>query len=132
MVLQRWQTVYLLIAVIVMALAAYLPATVCQSCVYAVGGGMLAYYILNGVNALLLLVTIFKFKNLKLQKSLCAVAMLLMLGSYGVLTANCLWVEGTEVTWIALFPAFAFICTFLAKGRIVSDYNLLRDCERLR
>ena len=66
MVLQRWQTVYLLISVIAMALAAAFPAVeplrVAQP-VVELGGAVLVARVLAAAIAVFLLVTITKFKN---------------------------------------------------------------------
>ena len=76
MVLQRWQTVYLLISVIAMALAAAFPAVeplrVAQP-VVELGGAVLVARVLAAAIAVFLLVTITKFKNLKMQQMLCSV-----------------------------------------------------------
>ena len=73
MVLQRWQTVYLLISVIAMALAAAFPAVeplrVAQP-VVELGGAVLVARVLAAAIAVFLLVTITKFKNLKMQQML--------------------------------------------------------------
>ena len=77
MVLQRWQTVYLLISVIAMALAAAFPLRVAQP-VVELGGAVLVARVLAAAIAVFLLVTITKFKNLKMQQMLCSVGVLLM------------------------------------------------------
>ena len=107
MVLQRWQSVYLLIAAIALGLATFMPVfdivrldksvlpVDLQSLESAAMPGGYAYFILLALSALLSLITIFKYKNLKLQK-------------------------------------FALICTFLAKSRIIHDDRLIHAADRLR
>ncbi len=94
-----------------------------------------AYFILVGVSAVMSLITIFKFKNLKLQKTLCSVTMLLIIVAY-IVVALCsnLLVEDAVLHWdlASLIPAFALICVFLAKGRVVHDYRLIHEADRLR
>ncbi len=94
-----------------------------------------AYFILVAVSAVMSLITIFKFKNLKLQKTLCSVTMLLIIVAY-IVVALCsnLLVEDAVLHWdlASLIPAFALICVFLAKGRVVHDYRLIHEADRLR
>ena len=94
MVLQRWQTVYLLISVIAMALAAAFPAVeplrVAQP-VVELGGAVLVARVLAAAIAVFLLVTITKFKNLKMQQMLCSVGVLLMLAEIALWLADILW-----------------------------------------
>lgn len=91
MVLQRWQTVYLLISVIAMALAAAFPAVeplrVAQP-VVELGGAVLVARVLAAAIAVFLLVTITKFKNLKMQQMLCSVGVLLMLAEIAVVAGG--------------------------------------------
>ena len=94
MVLQRWQSVYLLIAAIALGLATFMPVfdivrldksvlpVDLQSLESAAMPGGYAYFILLALSALLSLITIFKYKNLKLQKSLCSINMLLIIAAY--------------------------------------------------
>lgn len=134
MVLQRWQTVYLLISVVAMALAAFFPAVGGACGLSLCGGGLTAvYHILSGVTALLMLVTIFKFKNLRLQKTLCSCGMLLCAAAC-VLVVLDYFLQGQALplNLSALLPFFAFVCVMLAKGRIAKDDKLLHDSERLR
>ena len=151
MVLQRWQTVYLFIAVIALALTLFMPVfevfgidgTANGISLCSLIGGVTTgtvqlayvYFILTAVSAVMSLVTIFKFKNLKLQKSLCSVIMLLIIVAY-VVIAVCSNLTGgfSAVKWdlASLMPAFALICVFLAKTRITHDYNLIHAADRLR
>ena len=124
MVLQRWQTVYLLISVIAMALAAAFPAVeplrVAQP-VVELGGAVLVARVLAAAIAVFLLVTITKFKNLKMQQMLCSVGVLLMLA-----------VVEPRFTMTAPLPVLALACTLMAKSRIQKDYKIIHDCDRLR
>lgn len=147
MVLQRWQSVYLLIAAIALGLAAYLPVfdivaldksvlpvDILSLKSTAIPGGY-AYFILIALSAILSLITIFKYKNLKQQKSLCSVNMLLIIAAYITIAVCANITASIEIArWqmASLLPAFALICTFLAKNRIIHDYKLIHDADRLR
>lgn len=147
MVLQRWQSVYLLIAAIALGLATFLPVfdivTLDKSLLpielsslesAAIPGGY-AYFILLALSALLSLITIFKYKNLKLQKSLCSVNMLLIIAAYITIAVCANFTDGIQIVrWqmASLLPAFALVCTFLAKSRIIHDDKLIHAADRLR
>lgn len=147
MVLQRWQTVYLFIAAVLSGIAVFSPV-----CGIASPAGMenlslanllqgtthlqaaLAYFILTALAALLAFATIFKYKDLKRQQSLCSVTMLLILAAYAILFICRFSIENATVDWkiASLAPAFALICTLLAKNRIAADYKLIHAADRLR
>ena len=135
MVLQRWQTVYLLISVIAMALAAAFPAVeprVAQP-VVELGGAVLVARVLAAAIAVFLLVTITKFKNLKMQQMLCSVGVLLMLAEIAVVAGGYFMaVVEPRFTMTAPLPVLALACTLMAKSRIQKDYKIIHDCDRLR
>ena len=147
MVLQRWQSVYLLIAAIALGLATFMPVfdivrldksvlpVDMQSLESAAMPGGYAYFILLALSALLSLITIFKYKNLKLQKTLCSVNMLLIIGAYITIAVCANFTAAIEIArWqmASLLPAFALVCTFLAKNRIIHDDRLIHAADRLR
>ena len=146
MVLQRWQSVYLLISAIALGAAAFMPVFHVQAGleitpleISTLGTGMMpggyAYFILVALSALMSLLTIFKLKNLKLQKNLCSVNMLLIIAAYITIALCANLTEGiSAISWdiASLLPAFALVCTFLAKSRIIHDYKLIHDADRLR
>lgn len=136
MVLQRWQSVYLLISVIAMALAAAVPAVeplrVAQP-VAEMGGAVLVARVLAAVVAVFLLVTIFKFKNLKLQQTLCSVGILLALVDVALVAMGYFAaVVEPRLTMTAPLPVLAAACVLMAKSRIRKDYRIIHDCDRLR
>ncbi len=153
MVLQRWQSVYLFIADVALGLSLFMPVFDIESqldggmktlslCSLSQGAAAVgleassyAYFILIAVSAVMSLITIFKFKNLKLQKTLCSVTMLLIIVAY-IVVALCgnLLIEDAVLHWdlASLIPAFALICVFLAKGRVMHDYRLIHEADRLR
>ena len=148
MVLQRWQTVYLLIAVILMIVTNFVPvmtigdATGVVDVTFAnvLGAessqiGMTAYFVLADVCALLSLLTIFKFKNLKLQMQLCSVLELLYLAAVAVAVVDVMMLPADAVVEVALGAfavPFAMICTFLARAGVKKDRDLLKSVEHFR
>ena len=136
MVIQRIQTVYLLLAAIAMAVFAFLPAV-------AVGQEMIGAftqpnYLLACLDALvvvLAVIAIFKFKNLKLQMKLCAIDALLTLVL--VTVAVVLAFRGHDASqvvpslWLML-PVAAVVLFVLARRAIARDKKLLSDSTRLR
>lgn len=148
MVLQRWQTVYLLIAVILMIVANFVPvmtigdvagvADVTFANVLSAESshlGMTAYFILADVCALLSLLTIFKYKNLKLQMQLCTVLELLYLAAVAVAVVQVVMLPADAVVKFALGAfavPFAMICTFLARSGVKKDRDLLKSVEHFR
>lgn len=152
--LQRIQTVYLLIIVALTVAMLFLPLAVLQSgdqlfCFDATGISTLAnqselvyptwgLFVLTAIIALLALFTIFLFKKRMLQIRLCIFNAILMLGIYGMV-AFFIWnLEGQldEVTFsvkFALsFPIISLILDYLAIRNIGADEALVRSLDRLR
>lgn len=148
MVIQRWQSVYLLIAAIALTILTFsnaLTMTDITGCHQinltallqegAVMTGMLNFYILTALSAILSLVNIFKFKNLKQQRRICWITILLL--AIAIVTAvvnQILLPEGATVNWalpVYLIP-FAMCCIYLASVRIKKDEDLLKSADRIR
>ena len=112
MVIQRLQSLYLFIAMVLMA-------------VFVV---------------LFILLTIVKFKNLKLQKRMAWLSILLVLSfavSFGlyasfVVSAIDANAVSCDIKFVALLPLLAVILMAMAIGRIKADMKLLSDSDRLR
>ena len=145
MVLQRWQSVFLLIAA--MAMVAYLCMPVMtlmnESGVVSVnalgcGENGVANYLLLTLDALiaiLALVTIFKYRQLKFQQRLCHVIVLLLVALLASVTVLALMQRGhaiAVVSYSVLLPFAALFFTIWAGKRIKADRKLLSDSERLR
>ncbi len=83
----------------------------------------------------MLLVTIFKYRDLKLQQRLCKVNILLIVAL--IMTIAVMWLMqrgqaiGVLTPWVAL-PFVALFFTMWASGRIKADRKLLSDSERIR
>lgn len=152
--LQRIQTVYLLIIVALIVAMLFLPLAVLQA-----GDQFLSFdatgistmtaqpeliyptwglFALTAIVALLSLFTIFLFKKRMLQIRLCIFNAILMLGIYGMF-AFFIWnLKGqmADVTLnlkIALaFPIVGVILDYLAIRNIGADETLVRSLDRLR
>lgn len=140
MVLQRWQTVHLFFAAVMMIVFIFLPVfsfpvagggvfTMSASC-GQIGNCILL--ILDVLVVLLLLVTIFKFRDLKLQQQLCSISMLIMVSLMAYIGYLAYWQQSASFTlWVAL-PVLALLLTWWARRCIKSDRKLLSDSARIR
>jgi hypothetical protein len=108
------------------------PLRVAQP-VVELGGAVLVARVLAAAIAVFLLVTITKFKNLKMQQMLCSVGVLLMLAEIAVVVGGYFMaVVEPRFTMTAPLPVLALACTLMAKSRIQKDYKIIHDCDRLR
>lgn len=150
MVIQRWQSVLLLIATIFMAIFSF--SSLCE--IKLEGNSFIlnafgienlndpeanqsVYYLfgLSLLSAILSLIAIFMYRNTRFQKILCRINMLIMLAVYAVVMIipyNSF--AGADVVWSLsiVFPAIAMISTFVAHRLIVSDENKLKSYDRIR
>ena len=141
MVIQRIQTVYLLLAAIIMGVFAFVPvikflspdglfinAYDSMQC----GVWMIALEVLIAVLAI---ITIFKYRDLKGQIRLTNILMLLLLALI-IAIPVVLWRlhDGANVslTLFYIMPFVALILVWLAKKGIKHDKKLLADSERIR
>lgn len=155
LMIQRIQTVYLLIIVILMATTLFLPLATLgigsDFCRFDATGlstiageqseliyPAWALFALAAVIALIAMVTIFLFRRRILQIRLCIFNALLMLGFYGLVVYQ-LWdikqiVEAYSFSGkIALtFPLISLILDYLAIRNIGADEVLVRSLDRLR
>jgi predicted ferric reductase len=156
--LQRIQTVYLILVAVLMTLAAVLPVAeyfdVAKNIVYQLDmrgfvqlnpdGTFLSAISTNpvtfifGIILVVTIMTIFKYKNRKQQFRLCTVNFLLIL-IYTIVLAVVIFVGknklvGTELTLKipAVFSIVALILNYLAMRGIAKDENLVKSMDRLR
>ena len=149
MVIQRIQSVYLLIAVILMAVFAFFPALT-----FELGGRQFVYGALEagkvGVThidplmlmlvvliSLLALIDIFLFKNLQRQMTVCFVDIILGLAMLVAIGIQAFYVNGKDgVTltwqWYLLLPILSIVFLMLAHKAMSRDKKMLRDSDRLR
>ena len=149
MVIQRIQSVYLLIAVILMAIFAFFPVLT-----FEVGSKSFVYGALETGNvgmthidplmlvlvllvALLALIDIFLYKNLQRQMTVCFVDIIIalsMLVAIGIQTyiLSTHEILNLRLQWFLLLPVFAIIFLMLAHKAMSRDKKALRDSDRLR
>lgn len=145
MVLQRIQSLYLLLAAILMSIFTFMPVI---SLVNDGGEFLVGAVTTNGVNqqsylllildlliVALSLVTIFKFKNLKKQISFCSILLLLvitLLVCIGVMMVMQKGIAIAIVQWPIAFPFVAMVLVTLARSGMKHDKKVLSDSERIR
>lgn len=139
MVIQRWQSVLLLIAVVLMCIFCATPyaqitaAEAAAQPVYAADAPV--FLILNIVIAVILFIAIFLFKNLKLQMRVTLISIVLIATS--MVTCTILMTTKTpdaELIWtggVVLLLA-ALICAIYGLRFMRKDHKLLRSYDRLR
>ena len=155
--IQRKQTLFLLVAVIASLLCFFMPIGVIlpkgmggvvslynlgfvdDNGTITVSGTCLPLFILLAVSTALSLVTIFLYKNRKLQLSLCATNLLFSVLWYidYALLFFCMVtvpeVEGNvEVKFAASLPLIAIIMVVLARKGVADDEKLVRAADRIR
>ena len=90
---------------------------------------------LDALIAILALVTIFKYRQLKFQQRLCHVIVLLLVALLASVAVLALMQRGhaiAVVSYSVLLPFAALFFTIWAGKRIKADRKLLSDSERLR
>lgn len=156
MVIQRWQSVMLLIAAAMMACFAFFSLGQVQTEDYSLNFTSIGFtyegeaadgapthtflstwyfFIMTITTAVLYLIDIFLFKNLGLQIKVSLVSILLTIASMA--TCGCLGytaVEGYSVSWSTniLFPFIALIAGIVANSLMRSDRKKLRAVDRIR
>ena len=154
--IQRKQTLFLLLAIIAYAVCLFLPIASVEpktmgidTLIYNLGlvsdGGikvsntLLPLFLDLVVRVALALVTIFKYKNRKAQMSLCSITMLFSLLWYidyvliylGMIPVA--EVEGAmEVKFAACLPFISIILVAMAKKGINDDEKLVKAADRIR
>ena len=119
--IQRIQTVYLLLAALCAALNAVL------------GAGVPWLWIASVVMALGAVGTIFLYQQRPLQATLCTVLMAVGVVYYLAVGAYQHTLGGTlQFTWPMALPALAIVCCFMARKRIMKDEKLVRSLDRIR
>ncbi len=140
MVIQRWQSVLLLIAVALMCVfcaTPYATRTVVESAEMApvFVSDAPVYLVLNIAIAVLLFISIFLFKNLRLQMKVTLVSIVLIVASMltcGIMLyasmpdAALIWTGGV------LLLVAALVCAIFGLRFMRRDHNLLRSYDRLR
>lgn len=154
MVIQRWQSILLLMAAVVMGCFTFCSLGQVQTTDFTYNFTSLGFYqegittdgievnyptwyffVLSLTTTVLLLIDIFLFKNLNLQKKICIVSLVFVIASGA--TAGCLGytaIVGGTIGWssVALCPFVAIVGILLAYGCMVRDHNRLKAVDRIR
>lgn len=143
MVIQRWQSVWLLIAGILVAVFCCLPMAMVtgdmtgpDSVTLLRPADVPVFLVVNILVAVLLVMSIFLYKNTKRQKTMTMISMLLivvMMVTETMILFN--WDSAMgEIEWLgSIFLLLgALVFAFLAYRGIRSDERLLKAADRLR
>ena len=122
MVIQRKQSLFLLIAAILMGIYAFMALLINAK----------GEVILGGMS----FVTIFKFKSMRFQKKLCIINILLIIASLATTCTVAFMQEDCDLigslTYFNILPIVAIIFLLLAHKGISHDQKLLRGSSRIR
>lgn len=134
MVIQRWQSMYLFLASIMMGIFCYLPLA-SQADIDFRPYQQPVYLILNVLIAMLSLLAIFMYKNLSRQKTVVKVNAFLIAVSAivgGIIVY--MNMPHVEILWTAgpLLLFCSFLITIAAFRRINHDEKLLKAADRIR
>lgn len=134
MVIQRWQSVFLLLASIMMGFFCYLPLA-SQGNVDFHPYQQPVYLTLNVLISILSLIAIFLYKNMSRQKMVVKINAFLILVS-AIVGAVIVYMNmpQMEILWMAgpLLLVGSFIMTIAALRRINHDDKLLKAADRIR
>ena len=155
MVIQRWQSLLLLVAAAVMACFTFIPFAQVTTTDYTFNLTGLGFhqagiptdgdaplyihtwyfFMLSITTIVLLLIDIFLYKKLRLQMRVCLVSLMFIIADTcvgGLLGFNA--IEGGSVWWttVSLCPFIAIFSTIFAYYRMRYDYSLLKASDRLR
>lgn len=135
MVIQRWQSVLLLISAIFVALAGILPYAVTANGVDVCAVQTPVLLCVDILVALLLLIDIFLYRNLRYQMKVTRLALgLIVVLEAAIAAYTCAGLEGATISIIGgiVMPVLALISAFVALRLMLRDYCLLRSADRLR
>ena len=141
MVIQRKQSLFLLIASILMGVYAFMPLLNNSNGEVFFGGMSFSgmggvIFVINCLVALLSFITIFKFKSLRFQKKLCVINILLIIASIATLCSVALMQKDCDLigslTYYNVLPVLAIVFLLLAHKGITHDQKLLSGSSRIR
>ncbi len=156
MVIQRWQSLLLLVAAVMMILFTFCSLGQVSTTDFtynftsmgfsyvgeATDGAPTGVYettwyffVLSLTSALLLLIDIFLYGNLPLQKKVACIGIMFIVACSVIgWTVGSRAIAGGTMQWspIRICPLIALISTLFALNRIQSDHNKLRSADRIR
>ncbi len=138
MVIQRWQSVLLFLACVCMVIFLFLPfgampdAQSPESFSPMMPIDHPVFFTLNILTAILLLIDIFLFKNLKKQKTVLLVSMVLIVASE-ICVLIMTWSDSFQYEWgSSVLLAAAFFLGWMAHSLIRRDQKTLASYDRIR
>ncbi len=156
MVIQRWQSVLLLVAAAVMTVFTFSSLGQVQGADFTYNMRTLGLYIegepvqgapsglfihtwyffaLSLLSAIVALLSIFMFKNTGLQKRLCLINILFMVALYAIgAVIGYTAIPDSTIGWstAVICPLLGIISTIMAYNRISSDVRKIRSADRIR
>ena len=128
MVLQRWQSFLLFVAVILMACFNFSTMAVMPDSTELVPTDYVFIWVPAVAAVLLLFIDIFMYRNLRLQMKVAVVSIIVMIA---VVVSRA---AGAEYSWTGapLFLLCALVLAIFARVFMGKDYRLLRSVDRLR
>ncbi len=133
MVIQRWQSVLLLLAFNLLGLAFIMPVGTVDG-VDIEPTSDLPFMIINITAAILAAIDIFLYRNLPLQIRIASVTMVLAIGAAIVGALHFMVTDGFGMVVVGGFPLplIAAIFIWIARSMMVKDRRLLAAADRIR
>lgn len=133
MVIQRWQSVLLLLAFNLLGLAFIMPVGTVDG-VDIEPTSDLPFMIINITAAILAAIDIFLYRNLPLQIRIASVTLVLAIGAAIVGALHFMVTDGFGMVVIGGFPLplIAAIFIWIARSMMVNDRRLLAAADRIR
>lgn len=135
MVIQRIQSVYLLLAGILMAVYSFLDVAFVNTVALTLNlyNASVISFILSLLVSCLSIITIFKFKNLKLQMALCSSCLIILFAQFTVLLIEVFANYDSVNFFIAnIIPFVVMFLLILSIKGIKKDKKLLSSYDRIR
>lgn len=149
--IQRKQSVFLLLSAIATILCLCLPIASIQPKVVAVDSQMYNLWIANGngtfdftsaplfcvllIETVIAIANIFMYKKRKLQVKLCNCCNFLIIvwyAAYITITMSVKGDFGLHIDFAVILPLVAMILVFMARKGVMADEDLIRAAERIR
>ncbi len=133
MVIQRWQSVFLLLAFNLLGLAFIMPVGTVDG-VDIEPTSDLPFMIINITAAILAAIDIFLYRNLPLQIRIASVTLVIAIGAAIVGALHFMVTDGFGMVVVGGFPLplIAAIFIWIARSMMVNDRRLLAAADRIR
>ena len=140
MVIQRIQSVYLLIVTILMAIYSFSDVALVKTIVetfekISLFDVSIISFILSMLISILSLITIFKYKSMKLQIALCSINIMLILTQFVVMIIDAFGLTVGQFDQFLLsncLPLLSIVFLVLSISSIKRDMKLLSSYDRIR